>query len=170
MNQNTLFNGENITLSHSFIDHLGFNSFGINNSIIIRQTYPLKFYNTLQCNTDIPMIEQTQMITIVDTFVNTFEITPMTTLEITPMTTLGISPMTTLEITPMNTLDITLKRTPQITPNNTSDESRNVSPITYILSTLSVIGLLIVSTIALGMIFQKNQPSSSCSEQVPYKI
>jgi len=98
-NQNILFSVHSGTLevSHSFIDHsLSFStslavSTAINNSFSKRMTYQIRFFNSLHCNADMPLIDRTPL--------QTFEKSPMRSFE------------ETLRMTFERTIDQTIRET-----------------------------------------------------------
>jgi len=58
-NQNLLFYiySGSLSISNSFIDHSGFTSTGVNNSLTNTKTYQLQYFSSHYCNADIPIIK-----------------------------------------------------------------------------------------------------------------
>jgi len=159
-NQDYLFcvSSGSLEVSHSFIYHSASLSTSTevstsnNNSFTYRITYQLQFFNSLHCNTDIPLIETTPLITLEkspirsleetirktneetlrmtheNTIDQTIKETPINSPEITPAYTLNRSPFSTPEETPMNTINESPVRTPEETPMNTINESPVSTP------------------------------------------
>jgi len=128
---------------HSFIDHSGISSTGINNSFTLSMTYHMQFFNSFYCNADIPLPQrtidqtnrethqetvkntpkETQMKTPIETLMNTPDETPMNTPKKTSMITPKETLVNTPNVTPLNSPKVTLMKTPNATPISTPKET-----------------------------------------------